>query len=365
MEKAVKTTKKASSPKPMSLKKELLGIFCLLLALLVLSHAAVTVLRPKRTDNGAVWSMYLQEPKDSVEVLFLGSSIAYCDVIPAVLFEEAGLSSYVMAGPLQTMPVTYYYLKESLKTQSPKLVVVEVSSLLFPPYNSSLKINLSYMPWGMNRLIPTFTELSPKLTGDPKSDPGERFELLFPLSAYHNRWQSLSEEDWKKGIWGEQADPFAGYTCLEKAAAFEHFTTREVPKKAYFERNFSYLQKIRDFCREEEISLLFCLFPSVRRVGENEVQKIRERLSGLEVPFQDFNESFSEIGLSLSGDFYDEEHLNLQGAERFSRFLSASLSLPSSGAKKDSELWEERVRVFEKRKNEALAHEKDEEGAAS
>lgn len=365
MEKAVKTTKKAYSPKPMSLKKELPGLFCLLLALLFLSHTAVNILRPKRAENGAVWSMYLAEPKNSVDILFLGSSIAYCDVVPAVMYEETGLSSYVMAGPLQTMPVTYYYLRECLKTQSPKLLVVEVSSLFYAPYNSSLKINLSYMPWGLNRLIPTVTELSPRFTGDPESDPGERFELFFPLAAYHNRWQSLTGEDWEKGLLGFQPDPFAGYTFLEKSTPFQDFSLREGCENEFFERNFSYLQKLRELCEKEGVPVVFCLFPSVRQVGEQEALRIRGRLSEKGAALLDFGGSFEEIGLSLSEDFYDEEHLNYQGAERFSRFLSASLPLPGSGAEKDPELWAQRVKAFGERKAEAALAQRDGEGEAS
>ena len=84
-------------------------------ALLVLVvYRAGVLFTPKRTDYGAVWGMYQDEPENSTDVLFFGSSLAYSDIAPAVLYEECGLTSFVMAGPLQTMPVTYYYVREAL-----------------------------------------------------------------------------------------------------------------------------------------------------------------------------------------------------------------------------------------------------------
>ena len=186
----------------MNLKKELAGLLCLFLALALFHAVSVPVLMPKRCDYGSVWNMYLQEPEDSLDLLVFGSSLAYCDVVPSVIYEETGLTSFVMAGPSQRLPITYRYLLEACKTQSPKAVLIEATCLLLGRGDDSLKVNLTYMPWSLNRLIPTFQEAS-------REDwPG----LLFPLYAYHDRWDSLTLEDWRKGFGGYEPDPLAGYT---------------------------------------------------------------------------------------------------------------------------------------------------------
>ena len=81
---------------------------------------ASSVLIPKRYDYGATWSMYQQEEEDTVDVMFFGSSLAYCDVIPSVIYEESGVTSYVMAGPEQTMPVTYRYVSRPARPRARK-----------------------------------------------------------------------------------------------------------------------------------------------------------------------------------------------------------------------------------------------------
>ena len=51
------------------------------------------LLMPIRTVYGSDWEAYLQEEPDSHDILFFGSSLVYCDVIPAILWEETGLTA--------------------------------------------------------------------------------------------------------------------------------------------------------------------------------------------------------------------------------------------------------------------------------
>ena len=133
---------------------------CLLTALILFCAGFSSVLLPERLDYGATWGMYEKEKKHSVDFMFFGSSLAYCDIIPSVIYEDTGLTSYVMAGPEQTIPLTYWYLRQACSTQSPKVVFIEATGMFFSSHSKSVKINLTYMPWSINRLAPTFTEAS-------------------------------------------------------------------------------------------------------------------------------------------------------------------------------------------------------------
>lgn len=56
---------------------------------------ATHYLTPQQHDYGSVWGMYEQEQTDSIDVLFFGSSVTYCDVVPAVYWENSGLTAFV------------------------------------------------------------------------------------------------------------------------------------------------------------------------------------------------------------------------------------------------------------------------------
>ncbi len=325
-------------PYEFSLKKELAAGVCLLAALVLLCGAALPVLTPKRHDYGSVWGMYEKEPKNSVDVLVLGSSLAYCDIVPAVLYEKTGLTSFVMAGPEQTFPVTYRYLKQALKTQSPRFVMVEATGLLFGKTNRSVKVNLTYMPYNLDRLSATMTETA----------GSERAGLLFPMYAYHDRWDELTAEDLRKGVLGYDTDPMAGYTFLDEITVIDGFSPRDLPDEpdTYLE-NLSFVEKIRDLCAEKGIRLYFFLSPYASRPEDGDRAKIMKDVTDRGIMFKDFNGSFDSFGFDLKTDFYDPAHLNYRGAVKFTEYLADRLkaNITPSG-KADAALWKKRVSRF-------------------
>lgn len=329
----------------MSWKKELLGLLCLLLALALFCSAATAVLLPKRYDYGAVWGMYQKEPEDSVDVLFFGSSLVYCDVVPAVIYEETGITSFVMAGPDQRFPITYRYLREACKTQSPKAVFIEATPLLLSGPSNSLKVNLTYMPWTENRLIPTFQE----------ADPADRAGLLFPLSAYHDRWDKLHWEDLSIGLLGYEADPLAGYTFLDRADPMGAPYDRgyEIEEEEYL-FNLAYAEKMIGFCREQDIVPVFFLSPSIHQPSREWKKRMEKDLTGLGAEYINCNQELFTFGLDFSTDFFDPLHFNYRGAEKFSRYFSRKMvDLGLSPTEKAEEsLWQERMDAFAQRKAE-------------
>lgn len=347
--------------KKISLKAELAGFLCLLLALGLFCVGASRLLTPKRHEYGATWEMYLKEEPNTVDVLFMGSSLAYCDIVPGVLYEESGITSYVMAGPEQPMPATYYYLRECCRTQSPSTVFIECTGLAFNWLSDTdryYKPNLAFMPWTENRLQPTmdYTD-GDTLTG-----------LLWPLYAYHGRWVELGPGDLKP----QEADPLCGYTYLEEICPLEGFTERRISEKldnGAYEENLLFAKKILEFCRERSIRPVFYITPSTGRLPDKWRERIGSDLQGLGAELVDFNDSFDSYGFDLQTDLFDSFHLNCRGAEKFSRWLGGQLTRwASPAAPHDPELWRSRGELFRSRLEGTLKAEpkyKDDSTAAN
>ena len=330
------------TPRGRRILLEAVAFVCLLAALAVFLRVACAVLIPKRMDYGAVWDQYEKEPANSLDVLFFGSSLVYCDVAPAMIYEESGITSFAMAGPEQTMPVTYRYVREALAAQTPSAILVEATGLSYGRSNRNIKTNIAYMPWGLDRLILTLEE----------AEPEDRFELLFPLEAFHDRWDELEETDRKLGLQGYEPDPFAGYTWLEKVTPATTFSTRQIGKnEENYSRNLEYAGKIIRLCQEKGIRPVFYLSPTVARLPEALVIRMERELRELGAEFVDFNSCFEEIGFDRSVDFFDSLHLNYRGAQVFGRYLARRL--PEWGvARQDrgvAALWEKRVERFHSR----------------
>ena len=323
-------------------KREALALVVSLLVLVLAISFLTRLLTPKQHDFGSTWGHYEAEEQNSLDLLFFGSSLVYCDVVPAVLWEETGLTGYVMAGPEQTIPMTYYYVREALNTQSPRAIFVEITGMFYNRYTNYTKTNIGQMPWGRNRLEATFREAEPEV----------RAGLLFPLLFYHDRWSSLTKDDWAVTFSGYEPDPLAGYTYLDTYCQTDGVYERTIADDPEnYQRNLDALRRIYDFCLTRGVQPVFYVAPTLGRIPEDAMDGLQATILETmpDALVLDCNDHFDAIGADESRDFHDTLHYNAAGAEKFSRFLGAWISdnLDLSPLDRDTELWQSHLDHFE------------------
>ena len=108
------------------MKKKLIGTVVFLALAAGLLWKLNEVFSLKQEDGIVPMELFYEQKPGSIDVMFYGSSHTYSDINPAVLWDQEGISSYDLAGSLQPLWNTYYYMKESLKYQRPKVMVVEL-----------------------------------------------------------------------------------------------------------------------------------------------------------------------------------------------------------------------------------------------
>ena len=322
-------------------RREGFALFLSVLFLLFCLTFLTRLTTPKQHDMGSTWGHFLEEPPNSLDILYLGSSLVYCDVVPAIIWEETGLTGYVMAGPEQPMPMTYYYLSEALKTQHPQAVFIEVTGMFYDRYTSFTKVNIGQMPWGYNRLLATLYEAEPDL----------RTGLLFPLLFYHDRWSILKSDDWKVTLNGYSTDPLAGYTWLNTYRPAGNVYQRPIESSPdNIARNYGFLHKLYALCMEEDIQPVFYFAPTMGRFPEELSNTLRRTITEdlPEALFLDCNEYATQINNDPAVDYYDTLHFNAAGAEKFSRFLSSWIeqNLSITSTHHQEHLWQSRADYF-------------------
>lgn len=292
-------------------------------------------LRPQRKTFGSMWEQYLAEPEDSLDVLWVGSSLVYCDVLPAAIWEESGIESYVMAGPEQTIPISCAYIREACRTQKPQAILLEMSGMFFQKYQNYTKANLSTMPFSWNRLYAAFTA----------AEPAERLGLCFPLFDYHYRWTEARGEELAEH-WDVQPDLLAGYTYITGASPQ---TLREnidrVCDAENYADNLKAVLRLRDFCEKREIRLIPYFAPCAARNPDALRDQLRADLEAAGLPLCDLSFPTEEMQLEMETDWQDALHFNVSGAEKFSNWLGMYLSdaLGVRSEHPDTELWQKRV----------------------
>ena len=66
--------------------------------------------REKSEPNTNMIGGFYEEPKNSLDVLFIGSSSMFCNVNPLILFKEEGFASYILGTSSQQLEATYFFL---------------------------------------------------------------------------------------------------------------------------------------------------------------------------------------------------------------------------------------------------------------
>lgn len=268
------------------------------------------------------WNMTLKvggfynEPEDSMDVMFFGSSHMYCSIDPQQFQQETGLQSYVFATQQQPLWITYYYMKEALKHQSPKKIFLEVHMSIFDEEYTDEGTNYSAIdpiPFSKNKLDMIYAA-APK---------GDRHEYIFNIIKYHSRWEELTPQDYDLSF-KKEIDPYRGFVRLTEATNDEDWdhvpvdVDSVIESKSPTEKNIEYLKKIIALTKEEGIEMAMFKAPSNATIEEKQIYNYVDQLCRENgVAFVDFNTHTSAIGLDIQRDYYDRRHLNTNGVAKF------------------------------------------------
>ena len=142
-----------------------------------------------RVVEGNFTEEYYQEisPHD---VLILGDCEAYENISPIILWKEYGITSYIRGNASQLLSQSYYLLRDSLKTETPKLVILSIAAMQYPEQTNESynRMVLDGMRWSMDKI----------LAYQASAMEGEHFpDYLFPLLRFHSRWKELEADDFR------------------------------------------------------------------------------------------------------------------------------------------------------------------------
>ena len=269
--------------------------------------------------EGSMIEEYYKDESDH-EVIFIGDCEIYENFSPITLWENYGITSYMRGSAQQLIWNSYYLLEDTLRYETPKVVVFNVLSLKYnePQSEAYNRMSIDGMEWSMakvNNIMASMTE-------------EENFiEYVFPLLRYHARWSELTNDDFEH-IFSKNLVTHNGYYMRVDTKPQGTFPS-PMPLTDYTlgENAMSYLQKMVDLCKENDIELVLIKAPTeYPHWYEQWDQQVVEFAEENDVVYINYIPLQEEIGLDMSQDTYDAGlHLNTQGAEKMSDYFGAWL----------------------------------------
>lgn len=292
-----------------------------------------------KNENVYNYINFIRQPENSVDILILGSSHS-ADGIDAKRVDSIMQNEYGMKTNTFNMSVTgmrleqiQYRWKEAIKTQKPKVLVIETFSCAPQSTGTNESINrwaLDYMPLSKEKVDYINTEISENL----------QTSFMIPFIKYHSRWKELTKEDWEilssKKIFDKSKEQ--GIKAPDKP----EFSGTE---DSYFEQDFSmitketalspkyqkYIQEILQSCREIGCKVIFLCIPYKVQADfyAEELVKYNNYLERLyvnneDVFIYDMQKEVQSLGWGYQ-QMTDEGHVNNLGREVVNRELAVKL----------------------------------------
>ncbi len=280
------------------------------------------LLSPKyMTDlvEGNMTYEYYGEEKNH-EVIFIGDCEVYANFSPMVLYEQEGIISYVRGNSQQLIWQSYYMLKETLKYETPKVVVFNVNSMRYsePVSEAYNRLAIDKMKWSKEKV---------DIIKASMTEEESFLSYLIPLLRYHSRFDKLTSEDFKY-LLKTKNNTYNGFLINKNVKPLENLPTkRRLANYNFSENCYEYLNKITELCKQNNIKLVLIKAPSVYPYWYDEYEEqIQKYAKENNLDYYNFKEKVQEIGIDYSADTYDGGlHLNLEGATKLSKYFSKIL----------------------------------------
>lgn len=308
------------------MKKELFkkigkaALFVLLF--LIIYTQSREVLRDKSESEalGKILSM----PDDSYEVVLAGSSHMQYGIQPYILEEEFGIKACNTSTAAQSVPTTYYVVKEMIERHSPKVVAVDLFCLFYPEnYFTKTRFHQAIDNFTLNK---NKAEAIVDLADEDKS------EFFLNYSLYHGRWKELTRYDYTIHTEVDEKRQL-----LDVVTPFENDfvpLSKEV-KGEIPEVSLEYLEKLVELCEETETELILTVVPYRADVDNNDVTGVyqqslyntcEELAEQWNVDYINMLYNLVDMGFDYSSDMAEFSHLNKSGSEKVTRYFGSIIS---------------------------------------
>lgn len=318
-------------------------------------HFVNPLFYPKSTYESSSWPStstyngFYRMKRNTVDVLFIGSSVAANAFSPQQIYNEYGIRSYNLSSEQQSIFLSYYWIKEAYRYQKPKAVVIDLNFLRTQhpedPLNTMESLTrkcIDPMKWSPVKMeaVQDIARRSADYANDPAHEgyvKTSAMSFYLPNIRFHTRWASgLGSEDfdshmcnfselkgWNTLIYYQnpELNPFTPYVYSKS----DDFSMVDPLQEEY-------LRKLGKLCSDNGTKLICVALPGITDPGFDNA--CRSITSDIGADYYNYSEKsiYKEIDAHLPKECA-QGHSNYWGSLKLSaytgRLLSEKYRIPS------------------------------------
>lgn len=286
---------------------------------------------------------FYKEPKNSIDVVYVGSSNAFAHFNTVLAYEEFGFTTGMIASNGQPFQALKHLVEESRKTQKPKVFVIDMANLYYTKefHEGAIREVNDSLRFSKNKL-----SLTKELLKQSDIKEKEYVDYYFNFFKYHSSWKYVNYNNFNQ-------------TYLYKGYLFQDSTTKILPQENYswnydiIPMNKTQKRIVNDlikYVKKNNLEVIFTI-PIRNYTPElmgnlNDLTKVLEEKQLKIINFNTIN----EIGIDYSHDLYNTSHINVWGATKYTRYfanyLKQNYDLPDHRNDKNYETWHKEYERF-------------------
>lgn len=309
------------------------------------------------TESKASFCKYKQffDQNADFDVLFIGSSKVINGILPVELWNDYGIVSYNMGGHANTLPTSYWVLRNALEYTTPKCVVIDCHGSASDAKISSqfdyAHLSFDSVPLSLTKIQAVFDLVEPQQWDDYRA---RRMELLWNFSIYHSTWNEVYLGSFRPS-WSYQK---GAELRANVSVPAETETLFPDDRNTWDTLGMEYLIKSIKLCQERgiDVILIHLPYPAAKDTltAANTVGDVAEYYG---VEYLNF---FTTDVVDYQTDMYDpDSHLNPSGAFKVTdclgQILSERYDIPDRRNHQDYQHWyydaemyqQEKISLFE------------------
>ena len=267
----------------------------------------------------------LGEKRDTIDVVAIGDSLVYSSLSPMEIWNEFGYTAFDSAEPAQIIENAYKSVDIAIKSQHPKIILLEANVILRDPKNQNKYTRLYRENKDYN-----------------------------PLGLHHNNWKNYITY----GDKSEWINVYKGFKFITKIEPSKNKVYMKPSKelRVIQNNNLKVFITIVSLCQKNDVELVLISFPTQTSWGYKKHNTIAKIASENNLEFIDLN--LVDLGIDWQIDTKDNgSHLNYRGALKATKYIGEYLSkLEMLEDKRKNPEYESWNKAYEKYiKTEAMA----------
>ena len=280
-----------------------------------------------------VKGFFMEDPQ-TLDIVYLGASEVYSDVAPGYAYARDGLTGYLFATQANTILNYKSQLKTILSRQKTALVVIELNGAMYDDEDINKEANLR----NYSDNVPLDLNKAEWIAQNVKEN---QLEYVFPFIKYHSVWSCAEEEAAKEAKYRRTLadDRGRGYNYLKGVLNWtvvykspEEVLNSILPDNADKRRPLAEsaeksLRELLGYCRSEGLTnVVFARFPHI--VTERTYDRfersntVGDIVAEYGYDYLNFERDIAQTGLDEEEDFYNNDHLNINGQRKFTAYLT-------------------------------------------